>query len=79
MRGFLSACTLACGSLVRPRTSRPPVEDRSDRLRLLFAMFELNLKRALTPEERRLLALSDPFCRDEEESDDQGLAKASGS
>ncbi len=40
--------------------------DRNDRLKQLFAMLELNLKRELTHEERRLLALSD-YCFDEEE------------
>ena len=42
------------------------LKDRTDRLKLLFTMFELNLKRELTREERRLLALADAFCGDEE-------------
>jgi hypothetical protein len=54
--------------------------DRSARLKLLYAMFELNLKRELTPEERRLLALSEPFCgedRGADEDDNRALASAS--
>ncbi len=46
-------------------------------LKLLFSMFELNLKRELTAEERRLLALSAPFCNPEEAEPDDGLAAAS--
>ncbi len=45
------------------------MDDRSERLKLLFAMFEQNLKRELTPEERRLLALSDQFCQGGPDSD----------
>lgn len=33
-------------------------------------MFELNLKRHLTPEERRLLALSDAYCGEEPGQED---------
>ena len=51
--------------------------DRSVRLKLLYAMFELNLKRELTPEERRLLALSAPFCNPDEAEQDDDLAAAS--
>ncbi len=56
------------------------MQNRSEaRLRLLYAMFELNLKRELTPEERRLLALSEPFCHAEEAVQDDDLAAASNS
>ncbi len=41
--------------------------DRSERVQLLYAMFELNLKRELTREEKRLLALSAPFCDEDEQ------------
>ncbi len=48
--------------------------DRADRLKDLFRMFELCLKRELTQEERRLLALTQAFFED----DDPGLATAVG-
>ncbi len=41
--------------------------DRSERVQLLYAMFEQNLKRELTREEKRLLALSAPFCDEDEQ------------
>jgi hypothetical protein len=66
---------------VPPQIVEGPLIDRSsrssNRLELLFAMFELNLKRELTPEERRLLALSAPFCNPDEAEQDDGLAAAS--
>ena len=53
------------------------MQDRSARLQLLYAMFERNLKRELTPEERRLLALSDAYCGDDQQAEpDEGLAKS---
>ncbi len=48
--------------------------DRADRQKELFAMFERYLKRELTREERRLLALSEALLED----DDSGLAAAAG-
>ena len=45
------------------------MDDRTDRLQLLYALFERELKRELTPEERRLLALSDSFCRPAKDED----------
>jgi hypothetical protein len=54
-------------------------EDRSDRLKLLFAMFELNLKRELTREERHLLTLADAYSGDDDSSLGDGLAPASNS
>ncbi len=48
--------------------------DRAERLKDLVKMFELYLKRELTGEERRLLALSEALLED----DDPGLAAAAG-
>lgn len=50
------------------------MDRRAHRLQDLFAMFERYLKRQLTGEERRLLALTDSFFED----DDPGLAAAVG-
>jgi hypothetical protein len=52
------------------------LKDRTDRLKLLFAMFELNLKRELTREERHMLSLSDLYLGDPDPAagDDEDIA-----
>ncbi len=40
------------------------MDDRPERLQQLFALFEQNLKRELTGEERRLLALASLYLED---------------
>lgn len=50
--------------------------DRSERLKLLYAMFELNLKRELTSEERRLLSLADAYTGGDDAEPGDALAES---